>query len=98
MFKNVQSDKRMSLNEDNLEILVVVHCFEKIKVYHNAEINFNTSYFYYFSASSCMLSHMIVQECMHVLRFDSAWKSGLYLSPFAKCLESVVHHQRDHIC
>ena len=28
MFKNVQSDKRMSLNEDNLEKLVV-HCFLK---------------------------------------------------------------------
>ena len=23
-----------------------------------------------------MFSHMIVHECMHVLRFDSAWKSG----------------------
>ena len=28
MIKNVQSDKRMSLNEDNLEILVV-HCFRR---------------------------------------------------------------------
>ena len=30
MFKNVLSDKRMSLNEDNLEKLVV-HCFRKNK-------------------------------------------------------------------
>ena len=29
MFKNVQSDERMSLNDDNLEKLVV-HCFIKI--------------------------------------------------------------------
>ena len=25
---------------------------------------------------------------MHVLRFDSAWKSGLYLSSFDKCLDA----------
>ena len=42
-------------------------------------MNFNTAYLYYFSASLCMFSHMVVHECMHVLRFDNAWKSGLYL-------------------
>ena len=72
MFKNVVSDKRMSLNEDNLEKLVV-HVSENI--YKNVELNFNTAYFYYFSASLCMLSYMIVHECIHVLRFDSAWIS-----------------------
>ena len=77
MFKNVQSDKCMSLNEENLEKLVV-HCFIKIKMQHtNVEQNFNTAYLYNFSASLCMFSHMIVHECMHILRFDSAWKSGL---------------------
>ena len=68
----------MSLNEENLEKLVV-HCFRKkyIKMKHNVELNFNTAYFYYFSASLCMFSHMIMHECMHVFRLDSAWKSGL---------------------
>ena len=70
------SDKRMCLNEDNLEKLVV-HVSEKI--YNNVELNFNTAYFYYFSLLMCMFSHMIVHECMHVLKFDSAWKSGLYI-------------------
>ena len=51
MFKNVQSDKRMSLNEDNLEKLVV-HCFTKIKIQNNVELNFNIAYFYYFSLPS----------------------------------------------
>ena len=69
----MQPDKRMSLNEDNLEKLVV-RCFIKNK--NNVEPNFNTAYLYYFSSSLCMFSHMIVHECMHVLRFDSAWKSG----------------------
>ena len=76
MFKNVLSDKRFSLNEDNLEKLVVS---EKKKKYNNVELNFNTAYFDYFSASLCIFSHMIMHECMHVLRFDSAWKSWLYL-------------------
>ena len=74
MFKNVLSDKRMNLNEDNLEKLVV-HCFIKNK--NNVDLNFNTAYLYYFSVSLCMFSHMIVHECMHDLRFDSEWKSGL---------------------
>ena len=76
MFKNVQSGKHMSLNEDNLEKLVV-HCF--IKNENNIDLNFNIAYLYYFSVSLCIFGHMIVHECMHVLRFDSAWKSGLYL-------------------
>ena len=38
----------------------------------NEELNFNTAYLYYFSVSLFILSHMIVHECMHVLRFDSA--------------------------
>ena len=71
IFKNVQSDKCMSLNEEKLE-KVVVHCFIKIKMYHNVELNFNTAYLYYFSASLCMFSHMIVHECVHILRLDSA--------------------------
>ena len=75
MFRNVQSDKCMSLNEDNLEKLVV-HCFIKKKC-NNVELNFNTAYFHYFSVSLSMFSHMIVHECMHVLRLHSAWKSGL---------------------
>ena len=79
MFKIVQSDKRMSLKEDSLEKLVV-HCFIKIKHVNNVELNFNTAYLYYFSVSLSMFSHIIVHECMHVSRFDSAWKSGLYLS------------------
>ena len=76
MFKNVQSDKCMSSNKDNFEKLVV-HCFRKNKC-NNVELTFNTAYLYYFSVSLCMFSHMIVHECMHVLRFDSAWVSGLY--------------------
>ena len=74
MFKNVQSDKFMSINEENLEKLVV-HCFRK--KCNNVELNFNTAYFHCFSVTLCIFSHMIVHECMHVLRFDSAWKSGL---------------------
>ena len=82
MFKIVQSDKCMSLNEDNLEKLVV-HCFMKNK--NNVELNFNTAYLYYFSVSLCIFSHMIVHECMHVLRallitnYMEIRKSGLYL-------------------
>ena len=74
MFKNVQSDKRMSLKEDSFEKLVV-HCFIKNK--NNVELNFNTAYLYYFSVPLCIFIHMTVHECMHVLRFDSAWKSVL---------------------
>ena len=75
MFKDVLSDKRMHLNEDNLEKLVV-RCLKSKS--NNVELNFNTAYLYYFSFSLCIFSHMIVHECMHVLRFDSAWKTGLY--------------------
>ena len=73
-------DKRMSLNEDNLEKLVVMHCSTKKLKCKNIELNFNTAYFYYFSASFCMFGHITVHQCMHILRFDSAWKSGLYKS------------------
>ena len=74
MVKNMLSDKRMSLNEENLEKLVVHYFRKKI---NNVKLNFNTAHLYYFSVSLCIFSHMIVHECMHVLRFDSAWKSGL---------------------
>ena len=61
----------MSLLEENWEKLIVVHCFRKKLKCNNVELNFNTAYFFYFSDSLCMFSHMIVHECMHVLRFDS---------------------------
>ena len=93
----VESDKCTSLNKVNLEKFVV-HCFRKKYKYNNVELNFNTAYLYYFSASLCMFSHVIVHECMHVLRFDSAWKPGLYLSPFDKFLAGIVHHQCVHLC
>ena len=35
-----------------------------------------------------MFSHMIVHECMHVLRTDSAWKSGLYSLRILLCIEN----------
>ena len=77
MFKNMQSDVRMSLNEYNLGKLLV-HCFTKIKILNNVELNCNTAYLYYFCVSLCIFSNVIVHECMHDLRFDSAWKSLLY--------------------
>ena len=49
--------------------------FQEKQKYINIELNFNTAYLYYFSASLCMFSHMTVHEFVHVLRFDSAWKS-----------------------
>ena len=75
VFKNVQADKCMNLNEDSLEKELGIVSEKKMYLY--VEQNFNTAYLYYFSVSLCMFSHMIVHECMHVLRFDSAWKSGL---------------------
>ena len=67
----------MSLNDENLEKLVV-HCFRKNKNVTVQNLILILHIFYYFSVSLCMFSHMIVHECMHVLRFHSAWESGLY--------------------
>ena len=58
------SDKCMSLNESNLEKLVVVHCFRKkyIKMKHNVELNFNTAYFYFFPEHEQLIS----ANCLHL--------------------------------
>ena len=58
MFVIGLSDKRMSLNEDNLEKLAVVH-FRTIKTkrQHNVELNFNTSYFF-FLLFFCFIVHV----------------------------------------